>query len=285
MKKKIPKYWKEYKLLDFGNGIKIEKFNNIITIRPETNAVNNLSKPLSFWETQANYIYKSKTVDGGNWNNENSPEWFLKYKSQNIDFTLQLQLSNSKHIGVFPEQAVNWEFIISKLKPEHKILNLFAYTGAISVVSAQKASFVTHIDSSKTAIKQAKINAEINHLNNIRFIIDDAAIFCKKEEKRNNKYDFIILDPPTYGFGAKGKNWKLLKDIAPLLKSCKNILTPNGTIILNTYTPKFNYKKALPLIETIFSKKTEINFGTLVLKDSFNKELILSDYYVIKTSN
>ena len=283
MKKKTPKYWKQYKLLDFGNGVKIEQFNNIVTIRPETNAVNNLSKKLSFWQQKADYIYDSKTVDGGKWNVNNASEWYINYKSDNIEAKFKLQLSNSKHIGIFPEQAVNWEFITSRIKPSSKILNLFAYTGAISVISAIAGGEVTHIDSSKTAIKQAKENAEINHISNIRFIIDDAFLFAKKEEKRANKYDFIILDPPTYGFGAKGKSWKINKDLEPLLQVCKNILNKNGVVILNTYTPKFSFKQIIPILEKTFTKKAKFEFGSLSLKDSFEKKLTLSDYYIILT--
>jgi len=283
LKTKTPKYWKQYKLLDFGNGVKIEQFNNIVTIRPETNAVNNLSKKLSFWQQKADYIYDSKTVDGGKWNEENAPEWFVNYKSDRVEAKFKLQLSNSKHIGVFPEQAVNWEFITSKIKSNSKVLNLFAYTGAISVISAQTGASVTHIDSSKTAIKHAKDNAELNHINNIRFIIDDAFLFAKKEEKRVNKYDFIILDPPTYGFGAKGKSWKINKDLEPLLQVCKSILNKKGVVILNTYTPKFSFKQIIPILEKTFTKKAKIEFGSLALKDSFEKELILSDFYIIST--
>ncbi len=281
MKIKTPKYWKQYSLLDFGNGVKVEQFNNIVTIRPETNATNNLTKKLSFWQQKANYIYKSKTVDGGKWNIENLPEWFINYKLDIIDSRFKLQLSNSKHIGIFPEQAVNWEFIASKAKANTKVLNLFAYTGAISVIAAKIGANVTHIDSSKTAIKHAKDNAEINHINNIRFIIDDAYLFVKKEEKRANKYDFIILDPPTYGFGAKGKNWKINKGLEHLLRVCKSILTSNGVIILNTYSPKFSFKQILPILEKTFTKNAKIEFGSLALIDSFNKELILNDFYII----
>ena len=283
MKTKTPKYWKQYKLLDFGNGVKVEQFNKIVTIRPETNAVNNLSKNLSFWQQKADYIYDSKTVNGGNWNINNAPEWYIDYKSESIDTKFKLQLSNSKHIGIFPEQAENWEFIASKIKPNRKILNLFAYTGAISIISAKAEGEVTHIDSSKTAIKHAKENAILNNISNIRFIIDDAFLFAKKEEKRANKYDFIILDPPTYGFGAKGKNWKINKDLEPLLQVCKSILNRNGVIILNTYTPKFSFKQIMPILEKTFTKKAKIEVGSLALKDSFEKELTLSDYYIILT--
>ena len=283
MKTKTPKYWKQYKLLDFGNGVKIEQFNKIVTIRPETNAVNNLSKKLSFWQQKADYVYDSETVDGGKWNIDNAPKWFINYKSNKIEAKFKLQLSNSKHIGVFPEQSVNWEFISNKIKPNSKILNLFAYTGAISVVSAMAGGEITHIDSSKTAIKHAKDNTTLNNISNIRFIIDDAFLFVKKEDKRANKYDIIILDPPTYGFGAKGKNWKINKDLEPLLKVCKNILNKNGVVILNTYTPKFSFKQIIPILEKTFTKKAKIEVGSLALKDSFEKELTLSDYYIILT--
>ena len=279
---KTPKYWQEYKLLDFGNGVKIEQFNSIITIRPETNATKNLSKGIAKWKKEADFIYNSTTVNGGKWNVENISEWYINYKSKRITSKFLLQLSNSKHIGIFPEQSVNWEFVANKIKKNNTVLNLFAYTGAISVISAQLGAKVTHVDSSKTAIKHAKKNANINNVNNIRFILDDASFFVKKEEKRGNKYDFVILDPPTYGFGAKGKKWKINKDLELLLQSCKNILNPKATIILNTYSPKFSFKNIIPIIKNIFGKNIEVDYGSLLLNSIQNNELVLSDYYIVQ---
>lgn len=282
MNTQTPKYWTQYKLLDFGNGVKIEQFNNKITIRPETNATNELTNSISYWQQKADYIYNSTTVDGGSWNKTNEAVWLITYKAEKINLKFQLSLSNSKHIGIFPEQAVNWEYIAPQISENNSVLNLFAYSGAISMVCAQAGANVTHVDSSKTAIKQAQENAKINNLNNIRFIIDDAFLFSKKEVIRKNKYNFIILDPPVYGFGAKGNNWKLTKDIEPLLKICKELLHKNGTIILNTYTPKFTVKHSLPIIYSVFSKACNLEFGKLSITDSFNKNLILSNYYIIK---
>jgi len=267
-----PKYWKEYSLLDFGNAVKVERFYDRTLIRPETEATNNLSKSLSGYK--ADSVYKT------DWSDEIS-DWTIKYKSKNIDIKAKLFLSNSKHVGIFPEQAVNWEFIANNLSKKDKFLNLFGYTGIASLVAAIKCEQVTHVDSSPSIIKRAKQNAEINQINNIRFINDDALLFCKKELKRGNKYKGIILDPPVFGFGAKGKSWKLTKNIEELLLTVKQICEKDAFIILNTYSPQFKQNEALKLLHKIFGRKAKIDFGKLALNSTNNKELLLNDFFVI----
>jgi 23S rRNA (cytosine1962-C5)-methyltransferase len=285
MKNITPKYWKNnYKLLDFGYGVKIEKFANIICIRPETNAVNKkTNKKLDFWQKQANLIYNSDKVNSGNWNKQNFPEWVINYKSENINIKLILKTGNSKHIGIFPEQAANWEYIFNSITSNSNVLNLFAYTGAASVVAAKKAKTVVHIDSSKSVIKTAIKNAEINNVKNIKFINDDALQFCIKERKRNNKYDFVILDPPIFGFAGKNKKWKLTRDLEYILKEIKTIITPNAQILMNIYTPQFDIPKTTKLLTNIFGPKSIKQSGNLYLTSNpGNNQLILNNYYIIK---
>jgi len=279
MKNVSPKYWKEYSLLDYGNGVKVERFANKISIRPETDARKSLDKPLTYWKEKADTQYIDKPEN--KWANEFS-DWVINYNSKSISVKTKLFLGNSKHIGIFPEQAVNWEYIAKNLRKEDAFLNLFGYTGVASVVAAQKCKQVTHVDSSPSIIKRAKYNAEINQINNIRFINDDALLFCKKELKRGNKYKGIILDPPVFGFGAKGKSWKLTKNISELLKTVKQICEKDSFIILNTYSPQFKQNDALKLLHEIFGGKAEISFGKLSLESGKN-ELLLNDYFIIRS--
>ena len=280
MKDLTPKYWdNQYKLLDFGNGVKIENFNNVITIRPETAAINKLSKPLDFWQKKANYIFCEET---NKWDKTNNENWTINYKSKQINIKLKLNTGNSKHIGIFPEQTANWEFIASKLNETDKVLNLFAYTGGASLVAASKAKSVTHIDSSRSVIKTAIENAKLNKIDNIKFINDDALLFCSKEQKRNNKYNFVILDPPVYGFAGKNKKWKINKDLPLLMNKISQIVSKDAFILLNIYTPQFNEKKTLKLLDETFGRRKKLSFGKLFLTDSFNKKLILNNYFLIQ---
>ncbi len=273
-----------YKLIDFGNGVKVEQFADKICIRPETNAINTkLSKNINFWKQKADFIYNSDKVDNGAWNTEHTPEWIINLQTKKYNIKLILQLGTSKHIGVFPEQVYNWNFIYNNVKANHKVLNLFAYTGAASLIAAKKASQVTHIDSSRTVVKTAIENAKLNNTTNIKFINDDALLFCKKEVKRNNRYDFVILDPPVYGFATKNRQWKIQKDLKPLLESIKNITNKNAFILMNIYTKQFHKDKVVKLIDEIFGKNRLVKQGYLSLTDSFNKKLILNDYFIIKT--
>ena len=278
MKNVSPKYWKEYSLLDFGNGVKVERFTNKITIRPETDARKNLEKSLNYWKEKADTQFIDELEH--KWSN-NFSDWIINYKSKSISVKTKLFLGNSKHIGIFPEQAVNWEYITKNLNSEDTFLNLFGYTGIASVVAAQKCKQVTHVDSSPSIIKRAKHNAEINQINNIRFINDDALLFCKKELKRGKKYKGIVLDPPVFGFGAKGKSWKLTKNISELLKTVKQISEKDSFIILNTYSPQFKQNEAIKLLHEIFGRKADIAFGKLSI-ESNKDELLLNDYFIIR---
>lgn len=231
--------FEDYKLLDMSNGEKIENWNGIILRRPDPQVIWNKKSNPEVWKDVHAYYHRSKT-GGGAWEYiKKVPEsWQVHYK----DLTFNLKLMGFKHTGLFPEQACNWDYAIDKIKNANrdiKVLNLFAYTGAASVACLSAGAEVVHVDSSKGMIDWAKENVKLNHLEDkkVRYLIDDVVKFVKREIRRGNKYDAIIMDPPSYGRGANGEVWSVEKDLEPLIKLCKEILSDNYLfMIINTYS-------------------------------------------------
>lgn len=226
--------WKEYELLDSGNGQKLEKWGNVITIRPDPRAIWQKADK-SFWDS-AEGVFS----DNG-WKFETSVPltWQIAYK--NIKFVLKP--TEFKHTGVFPEQAVNWNWIQEKVKNQKtniKILNLFAYTGGSTIAAASNFGVhVTHVDASRPAMMWASENAKLSRISpdRIRWIQDDCLKFVKREIKRGMKYDGIIMDPPKFGRGMKGEVWKLLEDLPHLATECKQIMSDTPLFFLiNAYS-------------------------------------------------
>jgi len=229
--------WKDYKILKTSNGMKLESWKDVILLRPD---------PVITWDMgdfdsyKINAIYYRSNTGGGHWENKmKTPEtWVVNYK--NLKFLLKEM--GFKHTGLFPEQACNWDYAIDKIKSSNrnvKVLNLFAYTGAASVACLSAGAEVVHVDSSKGMIDWAKENVKLNHLEDkpIRYLIDDVVKFVKREIRRGNKYDAIIMDPPSYGRGANGEVWSVEKDLEPLIKLCKEILSDDYLfMIINTYS-------------------------------------------------
>jgi 23S rRNA (cytosine1962-C5)-methyltransferase len=238
-----PERWIDYELIDSGDGEKLERFGTYTMIRPDPRIIWNKTNP-SRWETvDASYIRSSQTE--GHWVIKNQPpeHWHITYG--NLVFTLKP--TEFKHTGVFPEQAVNWDWIrkiigeqkIKDTTGDVKILNLFAYTGGATLAAIQAGATVTHVDSAKGAIDWAHENLLASGLEGkpVRWIIEDAFKFISREAKRGNTYDGIIMDPPRFGHGSKGEIWKLEKDLPQLLRICKTILSPTPILILlNAYT-------------------------------------------------
>ena len=229
--------WKDYKILKASNGMKLESWKDVILLRPD---------PVITWDMgdfdsyKINAIYYRSNTGGGHWENKmKTPEtWIVNYK--NLKFLLKEM--GFKHTGLFPEQACNWDYAMNKIKNANrnvKVLNLFAYTGAASVACLSAGAEVVHVDSSKGMIDWAKENVKLNHLEDkpIRYLIDDVVKFVKREIRRGNKYDVIIMDPPSYGRGANGEVWSVEKDLEPLVKLCKEILSDDYLfMIINTYS-------------------------------------------------
>lgn len=235
--------WKDYEVIDSSNGEKLERWGAYILVRPDPQVIWDTPKKEKGWK-QRNGHYHRSSKGGGEWEFFDLPkQWQISY----MDLKFQLQPFNFKHTGLFPEQAVNWDWFRNlinnrkKLHPDKsvKILNLFAYTGGATVAAAKEGAVVTHIDASKGMVNWAKENAILSGLKDapIRWIVDDCVKFVEREIRRGNKYDAIIMDPPSYGRGPKGEIWKIEEKIHPFIQLCTQILTEEPLFFLvNSYT-------------------------------------------------
>ena len=230
--------WKDYAVLDCGGGEKIERWGNQILQRPDPQAIWPRDKDCKVWN-KPNAIYHRSNAGGGKWEIRKLPEqWAIHYG----DLTFQLKPMSFKHTGLFPEQAVNWDWfsgLIHEAGRPVKVLNLFAYTGGATVSAAAAGAAVTHVDASKGMVGWAKENAAASGLADapIRWLVDDCVKFVEREIRRGNHYDAVIMDPPSYGRGPKGEIWKIEDAIHPLVKLCTQILSDDPLFFLiNSYT-------------------------------------------------
>lgn len=235
----IANEWKDYKILDMADGQKLEKWGDVVLSRPDPQIVwKNKSFPQKWNKINATY-HRSKT-GGGAWEYSKKvpSKWQIKYNN----LTFNIKPMGFKHTGLFPEQAVNWDWMIDKIKKENreiKVLNLFAYTGGATVACLSAGASCCHVDSSKGMVQWAKENVQSSGLENrpVRYIVDDVVKFVKREIRRGNKYDAIIMDPPSYGRGANGEVWKFEDNIYDLVELCEQILSDNPLFFLiNSYT-------------------------------------------------
>ncbi len=258
----IAKEWKDYEILDMADGEKLERWNNVILIRPDPQIIWKEKTFKEKWKT-ANARYNRSNTGGGAWQyNKKIPEkWQVKYK----DLTFNIKPMGFKHTGLFPEQAVNWDWMINKIKSEKreiKVLNLFAYTGGATVACSYAGAQVCHVDSSKGMVAWAKENIASSGLADrpVRFIIDDVTKFVQREIRRGNRYDAIIMDPPSYGRGKNGEVWQFENNIADLVELCAQVLSDNPLFFLiNSYTTGTSSK----VLENILSIKIKRFKGKL----------------------
>lgn len=236
---RIAKDWQDYSLMDVSKGERLERWGNVTLVRPDPQIIWECPDPAAEWSNpHARYIRSSS--GGGRWEySKKLPEsWTIKYK--NLLFTVKP--TGFKHTGLFPEQAVNWDWtteIIQKAGRPVKVLNLFAYTGGATLAAAKAGAGVTHVDASKGMVAWAKENASISGLSGapIRYLVDDCTKFVEREIRRGNTYDGIIMDPPSYGRGPKGEIWKIEDNIYPLLTLTAKLLDKNALFFLiNSYT-------------------------------------------------
>ena len=255
---KLANNWKEYKILDMADGQKLERWGNVILSRPDPQIIwKNKSFP-NKWK-DINAVYHRSSSGGGSWEfKKKMPEkWQIKYK----DLTFNIKPMGFKHTGLFPEQAVNWDWMIEKIQKANrpiKVLNLFAYTGGATVACSYAGASVCHVDSSKGMTTWAKENIESSGLKErpVRFIVDDVIKFVSREIRRNNKYDAIIMDPPSYGRGAKGEVWQFENDIYDLVELCTNVLSDKPLFFLiNSYTTGISSKVLADILELTVAKK------------------------------
>ena len=268
----------DYELLDSGDNMKLERYGEIILARPETQALWKKQKP-ELWETaHATFAFKDKK---GSWQiHKEVPELWTVVRA---GLPLIARLTGFKHTGIFPEQTPNWEWLEKKTRPEMKVLNLFGYTGAATIVAARCGAFVTHVDASKQSLDWAHENAKLSEIgeDKIRWILDDALTFAKREVRRETKYDGIILDPPAFGRGAKGEVWKIEEDFQTLLVSLKELLSEKSGsfFLLNGYAAGYAPLSFAQAVESVFG---EVNgeAGELHIKESASERVIPSGIYV-----
>ncbi len=278
-----PKNWKDYELIDCGDFEKLERFGNIILIRPEPQAVWAKVLSESEWTKLHHIRFKGRSATSGEWVKKDSKipdRWHIAYKHNDITLQFRLALTSFKHLGIFPEQAVNWEYIIDSIKSfktEHaKVLNLFAYTGGASLAACAAGAETTHVDSIKQVVSWANENQSLSGLENIRWTVEDALKFVKREVKRGKKYNGIILDPPAYGHGPSGEKWKLEDNIQEMMKDVVKLLDEDEHfLILNTYSLGFSSVIVENLIRSSFPKVHNLETGELYLQASSGPKLPL----------
>lgn len=234
---KIANDWEDYKVLATGDGEKLEKWGKYTLLRPDPQVIWHAGKSLSAYKGLDGHYIRSNS-GGGSWKffSPVPEEWKVSWK----ELRFIIKPMGFKHTGLFPEQAVNWNDLITNIKTagrEIKVLNLFAYTGGASVACAYAGAKVTHVDASKGMVERAKENAQINGITNIRYIIDDCKKFIEREIRRGNRYDGIIMDPPSYGRGTNGEMWKLEDNLFDFVKLTKEVLSDDPLFVLiSSYT-------------------------------------------------
>ncbi len=290
----VPQNWKDYELLDSGRGAKLERFGEYVLARPEPKALWDKSMSDAEWNSLAHMRFtpgagfgKVGKEDSGTWEKlRNMPDqWWIRYNG-GPRFSLRLGLTSFKHVGVFPEQAANWDYIFkqtsdiaAKTGSRPKVLNLFAYTGAASLAAKCAGADVTHLDSVRQVITWAHGNQDRSGLDGIRWVVEDAMKFANREAKRGNLYQGIILDPPAYGHGPDGEKWKLDECLFDMMKTVGRILAPeNSFLVLNLYSNGFSAILGETVVRQAFGLQadTALESGELVLRDRFGKDLPLS---------
>lgn len=284
-----PAFWgKNYELIDSGGFEKLEQFGAFVVRRPEPQAVWQKSLSEEFWASKANAYFKKEkgSNERGVWEVKKGvpDKWFMPYQSETLDLNFKISLSSFKHVGLFPEQASNWEFLAKNIPllktPKPKILNLFAYTGGASLACKQVGADVTHVDSVKPVLSWARENMEVSKLDNIRWMAEDALKFVKREARRGNFYQGILLDPPAYGRGPEGEKWVLEEQIDDMLRSVKEILDPKEHILLtNVYSLGFSTLVVENLMKGIFNVPEQAESGEIYLNDEYDKKLPLGVFY------
>ena len=260
--------WKDYQLLDSGDGKTLERFGPYLLIRPRPQAIWAKSLPSSEWKKAHALLVEEQQEYGGKWTLLNPMEksWKLSYGSMRF----QAQLSSSRHVGVFPEQASHWDWMTKRItaaRKPFKVLNLFGYTGLASVAAAAAGAEVTHVDSSKHAISWANLNMKLSGLSDkpVRWIAEDALKFVKREARRGNTYQGIIMDPPKFGRGSSGEVWDFFKRMPELIEACRSLVAKDaGFVILTAYAITASAVITRQAMEEIVGKHGEFTTGELV---------------------
>ncbi len=254
----IARDWTDYELLDAGRGEKLERWGKVILRRPDPQAIWPPVQGARFWD-RADARYQRSGTGGGHWAYGKSMpnQWQISYKK----LRFHIEPTGFKHTGLFPEQAVNWDWMadhVRKANRRIRVLNLFAYTGGATVALAEAGAEVCHVDAAKRMVARARENAMLSGLGNrsVRYIVDDVMKFIQREVRRGNQYEAIVMDPPTYGRGPTGELWKLEDTLFPLVQTCTELLSDQPLFFLvNSYTSGFSPMVAANMLKTLIKSE------------------------------
>lgn len=281
----------DYELLDTGDFEKLERFGRYVTRRPEPQAIWRRTLSEEEWRrtADASFLRDARSDEHGQWClGEKMPDrWVVEYAYKEMRLRMRLALTSFKHVGIFPEQAANWNFIYDNCREmgagggfAPKVLNLFAYTGGATLAARAAGAEVTHVDSVKPVVTWSRENMELSGLEGIRWIVEDALKFVQREVRRGSRYRGIILDPPAYGRGANGEKWILEANIGEMLDCCAKLLEPQRAfLVLNLYSMGLSSTLARTAVKQAFGAPREEQWGELCFTDRAGKELPLGTYY------
>ena len=292
MQEQLTPDFRDYELIDTGNFEKLERFGRYVTRRPEPQAIWRPSLAEEEWRrlSDASFLRDARSDERGEWRlREGMPSrWTVEYRYRGMRLRMRLGLTSFKHVGIFPEQAANWDFIYDNCLAlggdgrtgAPRVLNLFAYTGGATLAARAAGAGVTHVDSVKQVVTWARENMEQSALEGVRWIVEDALKFVQREVRRGNRYDGIILDPPAYGRGANGEKWVLEEGIGEMLACCAQLLEPERAfLVLNLYSMGLSSTLARTAVRQAFGAPREEQWGELCFTDRGGKELPLGTYY------
>ena len=284
----IPRF-PDYELIDSGDFEKLERFGRYVVRRPEPQAIWRRSLTEEEWRrlADASFLRDGRSEERGEWRLRSGmpSRWTVDYAYEGMRLRMRLGLTSFKHVGLFPEQAANWNFIYDncvRMRAEErtpKVLNLFAYTGGATLAARAAGADTTHVDSVKQGVTWARENMEQSGLEGVRWIVEDALKFVQREVRRGNRYNGIILDPPAYGRGANGEKWILEDNIGEMLECCARLLEPRGAfLVLNLYSMGLSATLASTAVRQAFGTPFEEQFGELCFDDRAGKRLPLGTY-------
>ena len=292
MQEQLTPDFRDYELIDTGNFEKLERFGRYVTRRPEPQAIWRPSLAEEEWRrlSDASFLRDARSDERGEWRlREGMPSrWTVEYRYRGMRLRMRLGLTSFKHVGIFPEQAANWDFIYDNCLAlagdgrtgAPRVLNLFAYTGGATLAARAAGAEVTHVDSVKQVVTWARENMEQSGLEGVRWIVEDALKFVQREVRRGNRYDGIILDPPAYGRGANGEKWVLEEGIGEMLACCAQLLeSERAFLVLNLYSMGLSSTLARTAVRQAFGAPRTEQWGELCFTDRGGKELPLGTYY------
>lgn len=290
MQEQLSPVFGDYELIDSGDFEKLERFGRYLTRRPEPQAIWHKSLPEEEWRriADASFLRDERSDERGEWRlRPQMPDrWTVDYAYKQMQIRMRLALTSFKHVGIFPEQAANWDFIYDNCRAmassgaTPRVLNLFAYTGGATLAARAAGAEVTHVDSVKQVITWSRENMEHSALDGVRWIVEDALKFVQREVRRGSRYQGIILDPPAYGRGADGERWILEDNICEMLECCAQLLEPQGAfLVLNLYSMGLSSTLARTAVQQAFGIPRQEQWGELCFTDRAGKVLPLGTYY------